>query len=70
MSIIRPHLNFNISHKKVGDQHVLIISPSQPNEGYPAKEIDITAEQWDSLQYHFATAVNGSTGIDLLSYIV
>lgn len=65
----KPDFNFHINYNLVDNKHFITISPAIMGTNYAPKEIEITSEQWDALQYHFMKAVNDKTGETKLAYI-
>jgi hypothetical protein len=66
---MKPNFNFTIKHSKKDDKNILTIAPSKPVEGFPEKELEVTQEQWDNLQYHFMKGVDDKTGESTLCSI-
>lgn len=60
---------FRVMHKEKHGKHFLVFEPQHDSEGYPPKEIQVTADQWDSLRYHFMKMINDRTGEEKIGYV-
>lgn len=60
--------SFELFHKKDGKANILTISPSVKCN-YSPVNIELSDDQWNALQYHFAKMVNDKEGISKLAYV-